>query len=450
MTALGEVVARSRVYETAPHGVMRGPPQSDYLNAAVLLRTELAPEELMARLLEIEASMGRVRAPNRRNEARVIDLDILWIDGGASVSSETLVVPHPRLSERAFALVPLLEVAPHAPYKVQRHALGNGLPWELVDPDAIARLPLAWVHREQPNCIVGAREVTPAFYGSYDWHSAVHGHWTLARIARLHPTCESAAPARAALERSLTRDNIAAEVKNLEARPGFERPYGLAWLLTLAQELAEWSDADAERWRGALDPLTRLAATRLARFFTSLTYPVRTGEHTQTAFALGLAIDWSRSARDAALEQTFVARARAFHAGDRDAPLHREPSGTDFLSPALSEADVMRRVLDAPTKDAFARWLDAFVPQGFELTPVVSPDRADGRLAHLDGLNLSRAWMLEGIASALPEGDARRQRLLALSSAHAAAGMTALTSTEDSLTHWIGSFATYLVTRRGL
>ena len=324
------------------------------------------------------------------------------------------------------------------------------------DFDALAKHPLAWVHREFPNQFSVAmtaagdvktpREITPAFYGGYDWHSAVHGHWTLARVARLAPESKSAKPAREALERSLTSANIDGEVKNLERRPGFERPYGLAWLLTLAQELHEWDDSVARRWRETLAPLEGFAARRLVAFFDALTWPVRTGEHSQTAFALGLAIDWARSTK-ADAEKSLVARARAFHEGDRDAPIAREPSGTDFLSPTLAEADVMRRVL---VPDAFARWLADFFPKAIAYAPAVSPNRADGRLAHLDGLNLSRAWMLEGIASGLPERDGRRAELARIAGAHAEAGLGALASAEDSLTHWIASFAAYLVTRRGI
>jgi hypothetical protein len=162
---------------------------------------------------------------------------------------------------------------------------------------------------------------------------------------------------------------------------------------------------------------------------------------------MGLAIDWARSTGEAELERTFVTRALAFHKSDRDAPLHREPSGTDFLSPSLAEADLMRRML--PPSE-YAGWLDAFVPSGLRLAPAVSPDRSDGRLAHLDGLNLSRAWMLEGIAHGLPDGDARKDPLRSIADAHADAGMTALESTEDALTHWIGSFVAYLVTGRGI
>jgi hypothetical protein len=326
-----------------------------------------------------------------------------------------------------------------------------------VDPDVVARLALSWVHREFPNQsplslrsasdLAMPRDVTPAFYGSYDWHSSVHAHWTLARIARLYPTCASAPLARAALSQTLTAANVAREVENLSRRPTFERPYGLGWLLTLDQELGEWDDADAARWAETLDGLAHVAGATLSAYFAKLTHPVRTGEHAQTAFPMGLAIDWARSTGESAIERALVERAIAFHGTDRDAPLHREPSGADFLSPSLAEADLVRRVL-APSD--LARWLDGFLPADVALVPAVSSDRRDGRLAHLDGLNLSRAWMLDGIASGLPEEDARRPSLRALAREHAAAGMTALVSDEVALTHWIGSFATYAVTKRGL
>jgi hypothetical protein len=330
-----------------------------------------------------------------------------------------------------------------------------------LDPDALARLPLGCVHREYPNHVVHAmaseadalppHRLTPAFYGAFDWHSAVHAHWSLARIARLFPACASAPAARDALARSLTTENIAGEVAYLGRtdRVGFERPYGLAWLLTLALELHAWSDPEAARWSAVLRPLTDLAAKRLADWLPKLTHPVRTGEHSQTAFSLGLAIDWAGGVGETELAALFAARVLAFHGDDRDAPLHREPSGQDFLSPSLAEADVMRRVLGPAD---FSRWLEAFftrLPEGW-LVPAVTRDRADGKLAHLDGLNLSRAWMLEGIAAGLPADDARRPDLLRVAGEHARAGLSALQSEHYEVSHWLGTFAVYLTTKRGL
>ncbi len=327
-----------------------------------------------------------------------------------------------------------------------------------------ARLALSCVQREYPNKLAhvlngdadvkAPRQLTPAFFGCYDWHSSVHGHWLLARLLRTTPEAPFAATARAALAKSLTAENVAAEVKylNAEGRVSFERPYGLAWLLQLAAELREWDDPDARRWATTLEPLERAAAARLAAWVPKLSRPIRVGEHDQTAFAFGLVLDWARAARDLAMARLFTARASELYGGDRACPLAYEPSGQDFLSPCLGEADLMRRVM-AP--DAYAAWLRTFLPQVPEtagkpwLEPVVVTDRADPKLAHLDGLNLSRAWMLEGIASALPPKDTRRPALEWAARAHRAAGLEAVTGEHYEGGHWLGSFAVYLVTRRG-
>jgi len=331
--------------------------------------------------------------------------------------------------------------------------------------ERFANLALACVHQEYPNKIGHVlttdadarppRELTPAFYGCYDWHSSVHGHWLLARLARLLPEAAFAARARAALERSLTPANVAAEVAYLDGagRASFERPYGLAWLLQLGAELREWDSEDARRWSQSLAPLEKEAAARVAAWLPKLTNPIRVGEHSQTAFAFGLVLDWARAGGDAELERIVVARSRDYHAADRNCPLAYEPSGEDFLSPCLAEADLMRRVL-APRE--FAGWLDGFLKhlprdgRGDWLAPGVVTDPSDPKLAHLDGLNLSRAWMLEGVAAGLPGGDARVAGLRAAAAVHRAAGLEAVTGEHYEGGHWLGSFATYLVTRRGL
>lgn len=327
-----------------------------------------------------------------------------------------------------------------------------------------ADLALACVHREYPNKIAHVlqgdtdvappRELTPVFYGCYDWHSAVHGHWLLARLARTFPEAPFAAPARAALAKSLVPEKVAVEVRYLKAsgRVAFERPYGLAWLLQLAAELREWDDSDARVWSGALEPLEKAAAERLREWLPKLTYPVRIGEHDQTAFALGLALDWSRTAANRELERTIRDRALAWYRDDRACPLAYEPSGQDFLSPCLAEADLLRRLL--PEVD-YAAWLGAFLPNlpldptTPWLDPAVVSDPSDPKLAHLDGLSLSRAWMLEGIASGLPEGDPRRPGIEAAARRHRLVGLLAVTGAHYEGGHWLGSFAVYLVTGRG-
>lgn len=323
-----------------------------------------------------------------------------------------------------------------------------------LDPAAaerFANLALACVHKEYPNKIAHVlqsdrdaqppRVLTPAFYGCYDWHSSVHGHWLLARLARLSPDAPFAAKARTALAKSITPETIAAEVAYLNGagRASFERPYGLAWLLQLAGELREANDP----LYATIKPLETAAVERLRTWLPKLSHPVRSGEHSQTAFALGLMLD---STADQPFRNLMRERALAFYSKDRDCPLAYEPSGEDFLSPCLAEADVMRRVLPP---DEFARWLTAFLPK-MTLTPAVVTDPSDPKLAHLDGLNLSRAWMLDGIASGLPNDDPRVKTLMAASQAHARAGLASVTGEHYEGGHWLGSFATYLVTRRGV
>lgn len=334
--------------------------------------------------------------------------------------------------------------------------------------ERLATLALACVHKEYPNKIAHVlngdadvkppRELTPAFYGCYDWHSAVHGHWLLARLARQFPDAPFAAKARAALDKSLTPENVAVEVRYLQApgRNTFERPYGLAWLLQLAAELHEWDDPQAGRWAGALDPLAKAAAERIRAWAPKLSFPIRTGEHNQTAFGFGLILDWARSTGDAGdreMAALLESRIRDLYLKDRDCPIGYEPSGEDFLSPCLGEADLVRRVLPP---GAFAGWLTTFLPRipqdgrGDWLAPGVVTDPTDGKLAHLDGLNLSRAWMLEGIAAGLPAADPRRGALQAAAAAHRASGLRAVTGEHYEGGHWLGSFAAYLVTGRGL
>jgi hypothetical protein len=329
----------------------------------------------------------------------------------------------------------------------------------------MAALALAAIRREYPSHLSHLltsdadvrppRELTPAFFGSFDWHSAVHGHWCLARLLRLNPGADFAPAASAALDRSLTPEKIAGELAYVGAagREGFERPYGLAWLLQLGAELREWNDPRASAWSGALSPLEAHARRRLTEWLPRLRWPIRSGEHSQTAFALGLVLDWARTAGDRKFESLLRTRVRALYGRDVRAPIAWEPSGHDFLSPALGEADLMRRVLKP---EAYRTWLGRFLPDLGRpagrrwLSPVASTDRADGRLSHLDGLNLSRAWMLEGIASALPQRDRRVEPLTRAALRHRRAGLAAVTGEHYAGAHWLASFAVYLVTGRGL
>ena len=258
-----------------------------------------------------------------------------------------------------------------------------------------------------------------------------------------------------AIERSLNDEKIAAEVEYLEGdgRVSFERPYGLAWLLQLAAELREWDDERSQWYAFTIGPLERVATERITDWLPKLTHPIRVGEHSQTAFALGLIWDWAVAAQDTAMQELIKDRIEQYYLADRECPLAYEPSGQDFLSPCLAEADLVRRLMDPMT---FAAWLGAFLPQipfnGSDswLEPAVVIDPTDPKLAHLDGLNLSRAWMLEGIAAGLPEEDPRVSALLATARRHRDAGLRSVTGEHYVGCHWLGSFATYLVTSRGL
>jgi hypothetical protein len=327
-----------------------------------------------------------------------------------------------------------------------------------------ANLALHCIHQEYPNKIghvmssdddvAPPRELTPAFYGCFDWHSSVHGHWLLTRLSKLYPEAEFSGAAKAGLGQSLSRERLAGDAEYLagEGRASYERPYGLAWLLCLADELHTWEDEEAQQWSENLAPLEAEAANRIRAWLPKLYYAIRTGEHSQTAFAFGLILDWAETVGDEEMETLVKGTSLRFYLEDEACPLSYEPSGQDFLSPCIAEADLMRRIL--PPKQ-FAKWLNEFLPGiptdgGADWLPIgVVTDRADGKLAHLDGLNLSRAWMLEGILAGLPEDDPRRAALRAAADTHSASGLASVTGEHYEGGHWLGSFATYLVTGKG-
>jgi hypothetical protein len=336
-------------------------------------------------------------------------------------------------------------------------------------PDAVndrfARLALTCVHKEYPNKIshvlngdADARppsELTPAFYGCFDWHSSVHGHWLLVRILKTDPKSPMKPAILAALDRSLTEENIAAELDYIEGegRKGFERPYGTAWFLQLVAELGESDDPKLKAWRETLRPLEEKIVAETRDWLPKLAYPIRLGTHNQSAFAFGLMLDYARQTGNTAFEQQLEDKALEFHRADVNCPLAYEPSGEDFLSPCLMEADLMRRVMP---QAEYAAWLGKFLPQipadgstGW-LKPGEVRDPTDGKLVHLDGVNLSRAWAMEGIASALPQDDPRIPALLATAKLHAESGLKAVSDKNYEGSHWLGSFATYLTTKRGI
>ena len=324
-----------------------------------------------------------------------------------------------------------------------------------------ARLAQKGVDREYPNKpehVLGGpddskvpRALHPAFFGCYDWHSSVHGHWMLGRILRQFPDLPEAAEIRKVFEAHLTAEAIQAEAgyfARKEAR-AFERPYGWAWLLKLAEELNGWDDPDARRWAANLKPLADLIAARYVEFFPKQTYPIRTGVHPNTAFGLAFAHDYARSTGDSALKALVEERARGYFGRDEAVPAAWEPGGADFFSPSLMEADLMRRVLPA---DEYRAWFGRFLPGApkgepkalFE--PATVTDRQDPQLVHLDGLNLSRAWCMRSIAGALPVDDPARSALEASAARHAEAGLANVASGDYAGEHWLASFAVYLLT----
>jgi Protein of unknown function (DUF2891) len=326
-----------------------------------------------------------------------------------------------------------------------------------------ARLALKGIDKEYPNKpehvmagpddVKGPKALHPAFFGSYDWHSCVHGHWMLARLLRLFPDLPEAGQIRSALNDHLTADKLKAEADYFARKDSksFERTYGWAWLLKLAHELRGWDDPDARRWSRNLEPLADSIVARYLDFLPKQTYPIRTGVHPNTAFGLAFAHDYACATGNASLQSLVKERAKAYFAADDDAPAKWEPSGADFFSPSLMEADLMRRVL---TPAEFRTWFAQFLPRAGKgepaslFTPAVVTDRTDPQLVHLDGLNLSRAWCMRGIAAALPASDPAREALIGSSARHGASALGHVASGDYAGEHWLASFAVYLLTDR--
>jgi hypothetical protein len=320
-----------------------------------------------------------------------------------------------------------------------------GLRLDAVVAQRFAALALACVEREfpyQPAHVVRSpadvhrpRALHPAFYGCYDWHSAVHGHWLLVYLLRRVPALAQAGAIRRVLAAHLSEKNLRQEAVYLEEHPHFERPYGWAWLLKLAHELAGWKDPDASTWRAALKPVAAIVEELYLDWLPRQTLPIRAGTHANTAFGVAFALDYAQALKRKDLEAAIREKCLAWYAKDRGCPAAWEPGGNDFLSPCLVEADLMRRI--APD---FPAWFAAFLPELPESlgVPASSSDRSDGQLAHLDGLNLSRAWCLFNLSRALPDG-----RLVELGRKHLQAGLDHVSSGSYAGEHWLASFAAY-------
>lgn len=321
----------------------------------------------------------------------------------------------------------------------------------------LVELALAGLNKEFPNKpgnvmeaaedVISPREMSPVFFGHFDWHSSVHGHWTLVRMVRLFPKSEWNVKVRAALDAKLTKDGLRKEADRLANNKSFERMYGWAWALRLGMELRALDDEQGRKWAAAYLPLEQVIVTNAKAYLPKLDWPGRCGFHPESAFPLSQMLDWARATGDSDFEKLLISKARQFYGKDTAYPVRYEPSGNDFFSPGLNEADLMRRVL--PT-DEFRKWLKAFFPE-FDLgnlsQPVSVSDLNDGHLVHLVGLNLSRAWTMRGIAGVLDGPE--KEIFLKAAKKHEEAGLKNTFSGSYEGEHWLGSFAVYLLTGEG-
>lgn len=284
--------------------------------------------------------------------------------------------------------------------------------------------------------------VHPIFYGCFDWHSAVHGYWSMVSLLKQFPEMDKADDVRNLLTQKITTENVAIEVAFFEKpiNKSFERTYGWAWLLKLSEELHNWNDPMAQELEQNLKPLADIIVLRYKEFLPKLNYPIRVGEHTNTAFGLTLAFDYAEAVGDVELKQLIEKRARDFYFNDENCPITWEPSGYDFLSPCLEEVDIMRRILSS---EEFISWMDSFLPQladeNYHLKVGEVSDRTDGKLVHLDGLNFSRAWVFYGLAEQFP----KYKHLQNLANEHLAYSYSNLVGDSYEGGHWLGSFAIY-------
>jgi len=323
-----------------------------------------------------------------------------------------------------------------------------------------AALPLHCIETEYPyklgqvlssdEDLQSPQDLHPIFYGCFDWHSSVHGHWLLAKTIRKFPNTELSNKAIALFDKQFTKEKVAQELAYFEPKlnKSFERTYGWAWILKLQAELTLLKEDEAHGWSKNLKPLTDHIVDAYKNFLPKLVYPIRVGEHTNTAFGLSLALDYAREVGDTEFEQLLVNRSKDFYLNDVNCPLNWEPSGFDFISPCLQEAELMSKILP---KAEFNQWLKGFLPQlykaEFTLKPGRVADRTDGKLVHLDGLNFSRAWCLYQLSTAVPELKNRFQKI---GDQHVRASMEQVAGSDYMGSHWLASFLIYALENRGL
>ncbi|NNL16860.1 MAG: DUF2891 domain-containing protein [Flavobacteriaceae bacterium] len=322
----------------------------------------------------------------------------------------------------------------------------------LQEANLLAQLPLNCINTEYPNrlgqtlgdstYLKPPKVLHPAFYGCFDWHSAVHGHWSLVSLMKQFPNLENTTEIKSNLIQNISKENIARELIYFDDQHNwtFERTYGWAWLLKLAEELHTWDDPLAKELEVNLQPLTDLIANKYIEFLPKLNYPIRVGEHPNTAFGLSFAWDYATSVGNEDLKLLIEQRAIDFYFNDTACPINWEPSGFDFLSPCLEEAAIMKRVLKLRQ---FKRWFKKFLPQAsdknFTLEPGKVSDRTDGQLVHLDGVNFSRAWSLNKISEGIPQYSNLKQ----IANKHINYSIPSIIDNNYEGGHWLGSFAIY-------
>lgn len=328
----------------------------------------------------------------------------------------------------------------------------------IVQADVLVRLPLKCITKEYPNKpgqsleneqeLGTPKKLHPAFYGCYDWHSSVHGHWVLAKLLNDFPDLDKKDEIKSTLVNSLSKTNIEAETAYLGKRHegSFERTYGWAWALKLAQELNGSNDSEIKALEKNLQPLTDLLIKQFIEFLPKLNYPIRVGTHTNSAFGMSFAYDYAKALGNQELQKSIEENARRMYLKDEGCPLNWEPNGTDFLSPCFEELNLMRRVLP---KEEFFAWTHKFLPQieseNFDLEVGLVSDRKDGNLVHLDGLNFSRAWIFYGLAKQYPE---KFGHLVQVADKHLSYSLPTIVDGNYSGEHWLGTFALYALSEQ--
>jgi hypothetical protein len=355
----------------------------------------------------------------------------------------------PKSLDKILILLSLVGIIIYTPVMGQEKMINL----DLETASRLARIPMACLNKEYPNKlnqVLGNMEdlknpevLHPAFYGCFDWHSSVHGHWMLIKLVKLFPEIPEKTEIFRIMDQNLRAENIKAEIEYFqgEYNKTYERTYGWAWLLKLAQELNDWDHPKGKTWLANILPLADLIREKYTDFLPNLTYPIRTGEHPNTAFGLSLAYDYATSLNDTTFIQLIESRSKDYYLEDKNCPISWEPNGFDFLSPCLEEANLMEKILST---EHFQAWITDFMPDFSSVTPAIVSDRSDPKIVHLDGLNFSRAWCLLGISNSMPKSG--KDQLIRKAGEHFNTSFPHLSSGNYEGEHWLTSFALLALT----